>query len=172
MKQKLIRAFFRHNLIFTIKKLEIGGIGINTCLGSLKLLGEVFLNFPSNFLYRKHRRYKTIYPRHLMSRKDIYCNGKIIWNRGFCHGSSRVQENVDVFCWEKIGHSDVIHEVVETCILVNKRFCTILEVSCRNEKFMLARLKVSSSPSILLMSAYGWNWKWSTFAYAIFVLCT
>ena len=60
----------------------------------------------------------------------------------------------------------IVHEADEkTCAFwwING-FCTILkQISCRNQKSMLASLNVSSSPSILLMSTNGWNWKWSTF---------
>ena len=42
-------------------------------------------------------------------------------------------------------------------------FSTFLkQISCKPQKSMLASLKVSTSPSTLLMSTYGWNWKWST----------
>ena len=59
----------------------------------------------------------------------------------------------------------LVHEADEkTCAFwwIND-FCTFLkQISCKHQKSILASLKVSSSPSTLLMSTYGWNWKWST----------
>ena len=53
----------------------------------------------------------------------------------------------------------MVHEADEK----TNDFSTFLkQISCKPQKSMLASLKVSTSPSTLLMSTYGWNWKWST----------
>ena len=60
-----------------------------------------FFTVISNFLYRKHGRYKTIYQRHFMSQKDTCSIGVIIWNWGFYYGPSHVQGSMDAFYWGK-----------------------------------------------------------------------
>ena len=69
------------------------------------LMVQFFLHF-LKFRNRKHGHYKTIDQINLMSQKDTSCIGKVIWNGGFCLGSSRVQGNVDAFCWGRIRRND------------------------------------------------------------------
>ena len=79
--------------------------------------GSIFFHFSLKFLNRKHGRCKTIDQRHFKSRKDTNCIGKIIWSGGFCHGSSRVQGNIDTF--SKKTPTPFVREKLDTAMQPN-----------------------------------------------------